>query len=300
MESLKPLFCAVMALCHLFLFASLTPAQWHGENPEKYLPPPSGTKRIPAKLTTHTVPKEVNSLATPEVVAWLEKLIRRNLPETYSNDKKWGNQKEVWDGIRLRREGWKLETERKKKLVNAGTWTKYSIALVNPDEQMFIQFDRLEALPDGRIAFAVTVDCMLDAFGRLSQWVRDVQVISLSANADVGCRLYIAGTVQFSMNLLKFPPDVALTPKVDTAHVTLTHYRVRRISQLGGDFAKVLGNGLRRTVDEKLEQTNAKLVSKINKQLEKHEDKLSFSTQDWLKSKLPMPKQTPLSVESAK
>lgn len=273
-------------------FGNVACAQWHSGDPDKYLPPPPATKRIPATLTTHTVPTEVNSLATPEVVAWLEKLIRKNLPENYSNDKKWGKQKEVWDGIRLRREGLKLETERKKKLVNAGTWTKYSIDMVNPDEQLFIQFDRLEALPDGRIAFAVTVDCMLDAFGRLSQWVRDVQIISLSANADVGCRLYIAGTVQFSMNLMKFPPDVALKPRVDTAHVTLTHYRVRRISQLGGDFAKVLGNGLRRTVDEKLEETNAKLVSKINKQLEKHEDKLSFSAQDWLKSKLPMPKST--------
>ena len=277
-------------VCMLLVLCQQAFCQWHSDPDLTLLPEATPQKRISATLTTHTIPREVNSLATPEVVAWLEKLIRRNLPENYSNDKKWGKQKEVWDGIKLRREGLKIETKRKKKLVNAGTWTKYSISLVKPDEQLFIQFNRLEALPDGRIAFGVTVDCMLDVFGRLSQWVRDVQIISLSANADAGCRLYLSGTVQFKMNLLKFPPDVSLKPQVDEAHVTLTHYRVRRISQIGGDFAKVLGNGLRRTVDEKLEETNAKLVGKINKQLEKHEDKLSFSAQDWLKSKLPMPK----------
>ena len=99
----------------------------------------------------------------------------------------------------------------------------------------------------------------------------------------------IAGTVQLQMNVLKFPPDVAIKPHVDRAHIDLTYYRVRKISRVGGDFAKILGQGLRGAVDEKLEKMNAKLVDKINKQLAKQSKRLQFSTQDWLKTKLPLP-----------
>jgi hypothetical protein len=259
--------------------------QWHS--------PPRGSATIPTRLAAHTstpgVVADGNTLATPQLVAWLTSMVHENLPPTYEDDRKWGLQKEVWDGVKVWREGTRIETKRKTKLVNAGTWTRYSIAIVEPDKNLHVEFNRLEALPDARIAFAVTVECPLDVFGRLSQWARDVQLVSISANADAGCRLTLDGTVQFQMNMLKLPPDIVIKPQVDHAHIELTHYRVRRISQVGGDFAKVLGNGLRGVVDEKLEDMNAKLVDKINKQINKNSQRLSFSTQDWLRSKLPVP-----------
>lgn len=249
---------------------------------------------VPAALAAFPVaPAAPENIATPEMTAWLEAMIRANLPPMYEDDRKWNQQKEVWDGIKFRREGLKVETKRKKKLVNSGTWTRYRISIVEPEKNLWIQFQRLETLPDGRIAFAVTVDCALDVFGRLSQWARDVQLFSLSANADAACRLTLAGTVQFQMNVLKFPPDVAIKPVVDEAHIELTYYRVRRVSQVGGDFAKTLGKGLRSVVDNKLDDMNGKLVDKINKQLDKKSDRLSFSTQDWLKAKLPLPTAEP-------
>lgn len=248
--------------------------------------------KIQTHLAAHPITPssaESTSIATPQLVSWLTEMVRDNLPPTYEDDRKWGQQKEVWDGVKVWREGNRLETKRKTKLVNAGTWTRYSISIVEPEKNLHVTFNRLETLPDSRIAFAVTVECPLDVFGRLSQWARDVQVISISANADATSRLTIEGTVQFQMNVLKLPPDIAIKPHIDHAHIELTHYRVRRISQVGGDFAKVLGNSLRGVVDERIEDMNSKLVDKINKQIEKNQHRLSFSTQDWLRSKLPLP-----------
>ncbi len=244
-------------------------------------------RKIPVR--TVAFPKSGNkdsSLATPQVLEWLESVLRRNLPETYTDDRKWNQQKEVWDGIKWRREGLRLETERRKKMVNAGTWTRYSISLVEPEKNLFVEFQRLEILADGRIAFAITVDCSLDIFGRLSQWIRDVQIISISANADAACRLTLEGTVGFQVNPLTLPPSIALRPIIDRAHIQLTYYRVRRISQVGGDFAKTLGQGLKKVVDDKIDEMNAKLKDKINQQLTRHADKLSFSAQDWVQSHL--------------
>ncbi|MEM7477780.1 MAG: hypothetical protein AAF483_22560, partial [Planctomycetota bacterium] len=248
------------------------------------------SNKVPSSLAAWKAPpKKQIDFATPEVLSWLEKLIRNNLPPDYEDDRKWGKQKEVWDGLEWRREGLKLETKRRKKMVNAGTWTRYRVAFVKPEETLKIRFDKLDSLEDGRVAFAIVVECSLDVFGRLSQWVRDVQLMSISANADAACRLTLEGTVAFKINPLVLPPDFSLKPHITNAHVDLTYYRVRRISQVGGDFAKVLGKGLRGVVDEKIEDLNGKLVDKINKQLVKHEDKLSFSAQDWLNSKLPIP-----------
>lgn len=232
---------------------------------------------------------QTEDLATPQLIGWLTDMVQDNLPPIYEDDRKWGQQKEVWDGVKFWRENGRLETKRRTKLVNSGTWTRYTIAIVEPEKNLHVRFHRMELLSDSRIAFEISVDCPLDVFGRLSQWVRDVQVVSISANADAACRLNIAGTVQFQMNVLKLPPDIKIKPRVDYAHVELTHYRVRRISQVGGDFAKLLGEGLRGVVDEKLADMNSKLSDKINTQFDKNSQRLSFSTQEWLHSKFPLP-----------
>lgn len=252
-------------------------------------------QQVPIRLASHTLDSESleghidPEIATPQMVSWLEQMVRDNLPETYEDNRKWNLQKEVWDGVRVWREDNRLETKRKKKLVNSGTWTRYTITFVEPEQNLHIQFHRLEPLPDGKIAFTVTVDATLDVFGRLSQWVRDVQLISLSANADAQCRLTLEGTVAIQMNILKLPPDVMIRPEVTNARVDLTYYNVRRISQIGGEFAQALGNGLRKTLDDKIEDMNGKLAGKINAQLAKKSDRLSFSGQDWLQTKLPLP-----------
>ncbi|MEO8268902.1 MAG: hypothetical protein ABI557_04220, partial [Aureliella sp.] len=157
-------------------------------------------------------PTETASIATPELVAWLTAMVHDNLPPTYEDDRKWGQQKEVWDGVKFWRENGHFETKRRTKLVNAGNWTRYSIGVVEPEKNLHVEFNRLETLPDSRIAFEVTVECPLDVFGRMSQWARDVQIVSISIDADAACRLTIDGTVQFQMNILKLPPDIAIKP----------------------------------------------------------------------------------------
>ena len=115
-------------------------------------------------------------------------------------------------------------------------------------------------------------------------------MISLSVNADATCKMTMSGTVQFQLNPLKLPPDVIIKPHVDRAVVELSYFRVRRISQIGGDFAKALGEGAQGVIDKKIEETNEKLVQKINKQIDKQQSKMVFSLQNWLQSKLPAPK----------
>ncbi len=231
----------------------------------------------------------VGDFASPGLVAWLTGLIRENLPEDYEDTRKWGQQKDVWDGIEWRREEGRIETKRKWKRVNSGTWTRYKVAFVEPEKNLIIQFHKLQSTEDGGIDFILSVEGLLDVHGRLSQWARDVQLVSISLDADAVVRLTVSGKVYFKLNPLKLPPDVLLRPKVEQAVVELQYFRVRRISQIGGDFAKVLGEGARGVLENKIEETNGKLVEKMNRQIEKQHHKLVLSLQDWLQSKLPTP-----------
>lgn len=260
-------------------------------SPQAAWPDSPPTVAVPRVAVAELEPlaADANNLASPQIVAWLQQLVRENLPETYENDKKWNQQKEVWDGVDVSREGLRIKTKRKRKLVNHGAWTRYRLEIVDPEHRLDIQFHKLELTDDGKIAFDVSVEMLLDVFGRLSQWVRDVQLISLSANADAVCKLSIQGTVECHLIPLRLPPDITIKPHVDAARVDITYFRVRRISQLGGPAAAQLGNSLRAVLESKLQESNEKLPEKMNRQLAKHSDRMTFSTQDWLQSQLPLP-----------
>ncbi|GIX00918.1 MAG: hypothetical protein KatS3mg111_4250 [Pirellulaceae bacterium] len=246
--------------------------------------PSAGTQADRVPLTVVPAGYSVTtpvSLATPELVAWIRRLVHENVPAHYEDNRQWGKQREVWDGLMWRREGWKLETKRRTRLVNSGTWTRYTIDLPQPQENLHLEIDQLAVQPNGDIVFRFSVQAPLDVWGRLSHWVRDVQVVSISAAADAACRLDLAGKVRVRVNPLQLPPEIQLHPHVDAARLTLTHYRVRRISQVGGDFAKYLGTSMKGIVDEKIDDLNAKLVEKINKLLHRNTESLRVSMQDW-------------------
>ncbi len=229
------------------------------------------------------------ALGSQELIAWLKNIIQDNLPETYQDNRQWNKQREVFNGVHIKLDGLNLETHRNRKLVNAGTWTRYEISFVEPEKNLQIDFKRLDAIDSDTVAFETVVVAPLDIYGQMAEWARDIKLISLSAHADAVVRLTLSGQVKFQLNMLKLPPDVSVRPVVDQAQVELLSYRVRRISKIDGDAAKVLGKGMRGVIDDKIEDVNKTLVAKINRQIEKRKEKMTFSAQDWVLSKLPLP-----------
>jgi len=226
------------------------------------------------------------SLATATEEASLSSMVRwlvlKNLPPTYEDNRSWGKQKEVYDGFRFRREGMKVETYRKYKTVKHGTWKRYHLELVDPESTLQIQMRDLRNLANNRFAFHLTLEAPLKVFGRVSQWQRDIQIISISTHSFIAVQAEIDAEVAVQTNPLVFPPDMQFSPTVTKATVRLTKMEVDRISQIRGDLAEELGKGLRGFVDDYLRDYDDKLVIKINKQLEKQKDKLRVSTSDYL------------------
>jgi hypothetical protein len=238
---------------------------------------------LPDSLNDLTV---ANSRPNAELSDWLRWLVLKNLPPTYEDNRKWGLQKSVYDGFRFRREGIKLETERKYKNVKHGTWSRYFLEFDDPERRLKLDVKRFETTVD-RMRIDVEIEAPLHAFGRMSQWQRDIQMISLSMNADVMVRLTVESEVAIRINPLVFPPVIQLEPVVKKATVALTQFEVHRISQLHGPLAEQLGKGIRGVVDDRLADYSDKLIVKMNQQLEKQKDKLKLSLGQKLPGWLP-------------
>jgi hypothetical protein len=211
-------------------------------------------------------------------------MIRENLPDQFESRDHWGDTKEVWAGVDVRREGWQIKTKRRKKQVNHGTWKLYRVRVLEPDRHLQIDVRDVRALPSGRVEFDLLADARLDVFARLAQWELGVQLISLSVNAEARTQFHVRCNLGLKLDPSKLPPDVLLDPQVSQADVRLIEYRVHRISQIGGSVARELGHQARELLDRELAKQNEKLPSKINRQIDRNRDKLRLSVQDLLSS----------------
>lgn len=230
------------------------------------------------------VPLPVSADERQELSTWVRWLVLRNLPPSFEDNRKWGREKEVVNGIQFRREGWKIETKRKRKTVKHGTWSRYFIEFVDPVANLQVNIQKMEFSKSGPIRIATQVIAPLKLFGRVSEWRRDVQWISLSANAEATIELIVACDIHVIVNPLKIPPDVEFRPVVTNATVALQDFEVHNISQLHGPLAELLGKGIREVLDNRLEDYREKLVVKMNSEITKQKGKLKLSLQDWMQT----------------
>jgi len=228
------------------------------------------------------VPIPVSADERQELSFWVRWLVLRNLPPSFEDNRKWGREKEIFDGLKLRREGWKIETKRKTKTAKHGTWSRYYIEFVVPADNLQVNIQQIEFPNAGPIRVITQVIAPLKLFGRVSEWRRDVQLISLSTNADATVELNVACEIQVIVNPLKIPPDVEFRPNVTDATVALRDFEVHSISQLHGPLAELLGKGIREVLDSRLEDYREKLVVKMNLEIMKQKGKLKLSLQDWM------------------
>ncbi len=210
----------------------------------------------------------------------LTEIVLEHIPHSYENKKDWGHKSERWDGLHISLDGLRLDTKRRKKEVNHGTWNMYRIRFIEPDEELRVRLDNARLHKDGTVGFDIYVTAPLRAFGRTSKWVKGVQLYSFSANADARARLKLSCRVGVIMDITKLPPDIVFEPKVTDADLELLEFRVTRISAVGGKVAEELGRSIRRVLEREIEKKRHKLVDKLNRQIKKNKDDLRLSMHD--------------------
>ena len=245
-------------------------------------PTPTPTPTPPA---SNAQAQPTSADAGSELDGLITKLVLDNIPHDFEETKDWGGQDERWNGLRIRREGFKIETKRRKKMVNHGTWKKYSARLINPDEEFSVAVKNMRETDDEKVAFDVHFSAHLKIDGRQSKWVKGVQLYSLSAEGHAKIRMIIGVELGVTMDIKNFPPDLVFVPVAKEANMVVDDFRIDRVSKAGGEIAQQISRGVRKSLDEKLAEKEDKLVEKLNKELKKNQAKLRLSIAEAIKSK---------------
>lgn len=214
----------------------------------------------------------------------LTELILDSIPHHFEETKDWGATSERWDGIKFHRDGLRLKTHRRKKVVNHGTWKKYSAELLDPNQEFSVQIKNMHETASGNFAFDVLFGAHLRIAARQSKWVKGVQLYSLSAQGHARVRLEVSIELEVKMDPSSFPPDMVFVPVATDADLVLEDFRLDRISKVGGEVAQQVSKNVRSTLDQKIQKKKHKLIEKINKQLAKQKDKLRLSIADAVQS----------------
>ena len=288
-----------LAMCQAVIFAcaNLVVAQQTNSPPvaeaadeiEIELAPPTRTAALPAaEATPRSVLKRELDLNAPPDTANLQELItnlaRAHMPHDFEDKRHWGMTDDRWDGLKFERDGIRIETRRRKKEVNHGHWKMYRAELANPNEEFSIRVKNLHRREDGLIGFDVIFLAKINVHGRSSEWVKGVQLYSISADGIADVKLRVSCLLGTNLDFSRLPPDLVFSPKVTDADLTLVDFQLIRISKAGGEVAQQLGNATEKILREKIDEKEAKIVRKANAAIEKNRDKFRLSAADFLQS----------------
>ena len=239
------------------------------------------SKNAPAS----TQSAEISDDDAKQLDEFLTQLALDSMPVRYVEDKDWGKQSERWDGVKVSFKNGRLRTKRRKKLVNHGTWDRYEVSLVDPENSFSVQMNNFKETDTDRVTFDVIITAKVDVMARQAKWVKGMQLYSISADGSADVQLAISASLGSRMDVSKFPPDITFDPRIEDAKIKLANFRIDRVSKAGGEFAQQVTRIVKSKLDEKIASKEDKLVDKLNAKIEKSRDRLTLSAHDALKSK---------------
>lgn len=247
---------------------------------------PSSPDRLVSVLKRRLPTGKVELSQAPEwFQTMVQHIVRENVPHKYVRDKDWGMTERRWNGIRVRRNGFRISTKRKWKDVNHGTWKRYEITQIDPQNNLTLRIENVRDAGKGNIAFDVYVTSKVHVYGRTSQWAKGVRLYSVSADAEADVRLKITGEFGIQLDPKKFPPDIVCIPKVTDAKLDVSQFSIERVSKFDGPVVKQFSKSVHKVLLDKLEEKRDRLPEKINRQIAKHHDKMRLSLSDFATEK---------------
>jgi hypothetical protein len=280
-----------MCLVAMMAFGTSAPAQ---QPTQPFGQPPRATVVGGLNAAARPVPASTAPGLTPDqaraAVQWLADLALRSSPKTFDGDKDWGQQKKLWAGVKIRREGLKLKTHRRFREVNQGRWIRYEATLTETAagplaiakvHSAVLRSDPISGQPRWQIDSSITAPMTFTA--QIQRWNLGVKLFSVTIRGEFTVRLDSTASVDFVTDYSVLPPALVFDPRVDQANLVLEHFEVDRVSKIGGDVAEEWGELLEDVIrDRFLKKQNEQLVDKLNRAIDKERDDLRVSTLQWL------------------
>ncbi len=237
---------------------------------------PAPIQSLPLKELPWQPPNRERKELPEEGQQFIRSIALLLIPTEFDDEDGWGDEKRIQSGLNVGFEDGRLETSRRWKNVNHGTWLRGSGELVEPEKFFKIKVTQLPDPHDGTKRYDIVVSARLNVTGQQQQWNLGVMLWSISADAmaDLTFRTTVdttAGIVATDKgSMLRFQPTVK------TASVHLDHFRLNRVSHVKGTIARQYGEVVEELIELRIKKENKSLAAKINKAIAKKQDDLQI------------------------
>jgi hypothetical protein len=253
-------------------------------------PTDSALTRAPPNSSPQAL--SIDPAQTRMSVEWLASKAIKKMPHTIHGDKDWGHTKKLWAGIKVRRDGWKLKTNRRFREVEQGRWVRYEVTLPDPASPAAVGVSVHQVVPivdhvtgDLRWQIDSSIVAPMNFTAQIQRWNLGIKLFSVTVSGQMQVRLTSSASVGFYADYAEIPPALVVDPRIDHAQLVLERFEVERISKIGGDVAEGWGEVIQEILVERLvKKQNPRLVSKLNHWIEQERDDLRLSMADWLAS----------------
>ncbi|MEZ6060201.1 MAG: hypothetical protein R3C19_07565 [Planctomycetaceae bacterium] len=238
---------------------------------------PEGLPLIPQEFAIQEpMPVSEPVPLSDEATDFIRGLILLIAPRQFEDDDDWGRQKRVQSGLNVGLDGFRLDTSRRWKNVNHGTWQRAVVSLVDPEQNLKLQVVVLPPDDDGVRSFRVTASTRVQVAGRRQEWNRGVRLYSISGRALAD--LSIDAVFDVTNEVVTRDSGIALSfvPQVRSASLRLDGFRLQSVSHLKGPAIREFGRAIESLLDRRIQKEGPKLASRINAKVQKKPERFEI------------------------
>ncbi|MEW4490036.1 hypothetical protein AB1L42_18275 [Thalassoglobus sp. JC818] len=214
-----------------------------------------------------TASSAVESIHQTTLSGLIREIVIEAADDEVVDKKHWNKEAERFDGLKVRG----LKISKRKKTVPHGFCRRYKAHLVKPDETFSLEIEQQESSPsDDAIRFLISTRLMVRSEATFAHYVYGVKGVNGTAIADAVVRAQVVLTIspQASFDWSSPLPKLHLNAEVKRVDLDLEKFRLQKLGPLGGDFAKVLGQGSREIVAALIDSQERQLHRKLQKKLD--------------------------------
>lgn len=215
--------------------------------------------------------------ANQAIAELAKEIILDSIPPQYEKSDNWGHQDEFHVGYHWVERGGRWHFDKRIKRLNDGLWRKYTVKLIDPQQNLRVRFTKPRPAGERRTKFQVFLTAKLWTDARQERWRVGVKGLNfhIEAEATVEIRLDIEIGIE--------PVDgaslgtIEIKPTVTGVGLRLVDLTLKKFDKIGGDLARELGNAAEDILAGELHKREGEVQKKINAEIKKKREKLIFS-----------------------
>jgi len=237
------------------------------------IPAPADVERAPAVSES---PNSERRELPEEGLQFIRGIALLLLPPKFEDEDGWGNETRIQSGLEVDFEDGKLETSRRWKNVNHGSWLQGSGELVEPEKTFHLSAAVLPDSGEKTNRYEIHVSTRLRVTGRQQQWNYGVMLWSISADALADVSMHVVVDVTSEVVTTENGVRLRFEPNVIDAGARLDGFSLRRISHAKGAAVREFGDWLEKLIRIRIKRENKNLAARINKAIRKKPDTLEI------------------------